>query len=300
LTISGGEVTEVQDLSGNNFDVTPPSSTYNPTIASTTQNGKTLIEFDGTDYLQNTSITTPTSGNLQVFIVCNVTNADHASDSILSMNSTSNDFQIDSASTNWKGRILTENIGSQSTQTGISIITGMNIWNASFDFGSSEYLLRLNGDQLNGTIRGNYTSKLATNMQLRLFSNRGANRFPEGQVAEVIIYEDITEGQRQKVEGYLAHKWGLESKLSSTHPFKTSAPGVGEAPPQFGPTGITVTDTTNWVSGLSVSDLGTTIDLNKIDGRSSYTPGETVQWYGIPVTIISEESDGTYTIDLPT
>jgi hypothetical protein len=225
-TNASNEVIEVQDLSGNNFDVTPPSLTYNPTISSTMQNGKTLIEFDGTDHLGNISITTPTSGNLQVFIVCNVTNADHASDSILSMNSTSNDFQIDSASTNWKGRILTENIGSQSTQTGISIITGMNIWNASFDFGSSEYLLRLNGDQLNGTIRGNYTSKLATNMQLRLFSNRGANRFPEGQVAEVIIYEDVTEGQRQKVEGYLAHKWGLSNNLESNHPYKSSQPKV--------------------------------------------------------------------------
>jgi hypothetical protein len=29
---------------------------------------------------------------------------------------------------------------------------------------------------------------------------------------------------REKLEGYLAHKWGLESNLPSTHPYKSSAP----------------------------------------------------------------------------
>ena len=28
----------------------------------------------------------------------------------------------------------------------------------------------------------------------------------------------------EKAEGYLAHKWGLESSLPSSHPYKTSAP----------------------------------------------------------------------------
>jgi hypothetical protein len=27
-----------------------------------------------------------------------------------------------------------------------------------------------------------------------------------------------------KAEGYLAHKWGLESSLPSSHPYKTSTP----------------------------------------------------------------------------
>ena len=79
--------------------------------------------------------------------------------------------------------------------------------------------------------------------------------------------------------------------------YKATSTTTGPIPPQFGPTGITVTDTTNWTSGLLASELGTAIDLNKTDGRSSYTPGEIVHWYGIPVIIISEESDGTYTID---
>jgi hypothetical protein len=30
----------------------------------------------------------------------------------------------------------------------------------------------------------------------------------------------LTAPQRQKIEGYLAHKWGLAESLPSTHPFK--------------------------------------------------------------------------------
>ena len=33
---------------------------------------------------------------------------------------------------------------------------------------------------------------------------------------------DLTE--RQKIEGYLAHKWGLAANLPADHPYKTEAP----------------------------------------------------------------------------
>lgn len=47
----------------------------------------------------------------------------------------------------------------------------------------------------------------------------------EGQIAEVVMYlnpSDLTNSKRYQIEGYLAHKWGLESKLPNNHPFKTA------------------------------------------------------------------------------
>jgi len=32
--------------------------------------------------------------------------------------------------------------------------------------------------------------------------------------------------ERQKAEGYLAHKWGLTGSLDSGHPYKSSSPTV--------------------------------------------------------------------------
>jgi hypothetical protein len=50
----------------------------------------------------------------------------------------------------------------------------------------------------------------------------------EGWIAEVVICNAIlSSSDRQKVEGYLAHKWGLQGNLPSNHPYKNAPP---EAP----------------------------------------------------------------------
>jgi len=46
-----------------------------------------------------------------------------------------------------------------------------------------------------------------------------------GDIAEILIFEKaLTESQRKSIEGYLAHKWGLEASLPLSHPYKSLAP----------------------------------------------------------------------------
>ena len=53
---------------------------------------------------------------------------------------------------------------------------------------------------------------------------QGTNNL-NGSIGEFLIYGGtISESNRQKVEGYLAHKWGLTANLPSAHPYKTEAP----------------------------------------------------------------------------
>jgi hypothetical protein len=53
----------------------------------------------------------------------------------------------------------------------------------------------------------------------------GPAYYTTGEVAEVLFYTSfMTPFDRQKVEGYLGWKWGLQSNLPATHPFKTAAP----------------------------------------------------------------------------
>jgi hypothetical protein len=48
-----------------------------------------------------------------------------------------------------------------------------------------------------------------------------------GAIGEVLIYSTaLTDTQRQKVEGYLAWKWGIVSSLPSDHPYKSTAPSA--------------------------------------------------------------------------
>jgi hypothetical protein len=46
-----------------------------------------------------------------------------------------------------------------------------------------------------------------------------------GEIGEVLLYYDaLTPFDRQKIEGYLGWKWGLQSNLPTSHPFKAAAP----------------------------------------------------------------------------
>jgi hypothetical protein len=46
-----------------------------------------------------------------------------------------------------------------------------------------------------------------------------------GKVAEIIMCSSaLTDANRQRIEGYLAHKWGLIANLPAGHPYKTVGP----------------------------------------------------------------------------
>ena len=48
-----------------------------------------------------------------------------------------------------------------------------------------------------------------------------------GEIAEVIVYAGaLTTSERQKLEGYIAHRYGVQSNLPSTHPYRNFAPTV--------------------------------------------------------------------------
>ena len=54
-----------------------------------------------------------------------------------------------------------------------------------------------------------------------------------GYIYEIIVYsQGLTTNQRQEAEGYLAWKWGLQTNLPITHPYKSFPPAF---PPQANP-----------------------------------------------------------------
>ena len=50
----------------------------------------------------------------------------------------------------------------------------------------------------------------------------------QGKICEVLVLgTTVSTEDRQKVEGYLAHKWGLTANLPADHPYKSAAPVTG-------------------------------------------------------------------------
>lgn len=57
------------------------------------------------------------------------------------------------------------------------------------------------------------------------FFNRAGGGTYTGKMGELLMITSLIDlNTRQKIEGYLAHKWGLKSQLPDTHPFKNSPP----------------------------------------------------------------------------
>ena len=83
------------------------------------------------------------------------------------------------------------------------------------------------GTQTNSTLTTNiFTGNGGLGYTLAVGMGSGINSVFDGEIAEVICYQgNIAQADREKVEGYLAHKYGLAGKLPSTHPFKNTVPG---------------------------------------------------------------------------
>ena len=85
---------------------------------------------------------------------------------------------------------------------------------------------------MNGTEVGsssNYNTKLGNTNNFKMMANNVGNRQLEGSFGEMVVaifpngYTD-SEAFIEKCEGYLAYKYGVQSLLPVSHPYKTQPP----------------------------------------------------------------------------
>lgn len=208
---SSGTVSQWNDKSGNNNHGTQTSPTNRPETGVTTLNGLNTIAVRNSNKYLNVP-NAPTS--LAFYAV------------------------VDLLSTG-AGTIIT--LGADSSTTNeLFFRTSTNI-DISFDgvAGSGEGKFSLNGSSYSG-FSANHTTSSAPNsgghiiagvfnssFALSTFLNRpGLSSDPDGHRAGEIISTstDLADNDKQKIEGYLAHKWGLTSNLPGSHPYKTTPP----------------------------------------------------------------------------
>jgi hypothetical protein len=72
---------------------------------------------------------------------------------------------------------------------------------------------------------GSVNTNIPFNTTTSYIGNDQNNAWTEGNIAEVIFCDEKnSDADRQRIEGYLAHKWGLEANLPAGHPYKNVAP----------------------------------------------------------------------------
>jgi hypothetical protein len=142
-----------------------------------------------------------------------------------------------------------------------------------------------------GTLSISTTSLGARTVTALLLGSRpSTNAFLTGNYNEVIQYDSVlTTSQRQKVEGYLATKWGLTNSLPTIHPYKQFEPAQESYIPVVAPGTPTLNAPTNTTTTLNMS-------WTAGSGGTPVTYTVTVYAAGVLVT----GSGGTQTISHPT
>ena len=225
FTSSGGHVTAIADKSGNNYSFAAKSGAT-ITAVSNAQNGKNVLRFDGnSDATTSTSVAFNTSARHKWFFTVKVT-ASQRQDVLL----------IVQKGTTF--RMIMQNLDSDGVfPADWNVVTGTKMqgnptnllgqWvllSAEFDVPNGVSSAWLNGTAYNTNVaQANLTAANFTNMTVKLCENSGT-QVQDADWGELVMTEDVSQANSDKIEGYLAHKWGIASSLPSSHPYQTSAP----------------------------------------------------------------------------
>lgn len=200
------------------------SGSARPTYNATGLNSLGTISFNGSSQFLTSEIAS--GANLNIFFVARNTRATIATpiiDNILSFNtfpaSPNNQGIAVNTSNSFGGTqraLLLEASGSGSTQTRMKngLTTPVTLALNEWFIGSAQY-----------SSVPNQTGRI---LQIgRLNVNNTVFFFGQNEIAEIIGYSSaISDSNREKIEGYLAHKWNLASGLSVSHPYKSAPPFI--------------------------------------------------------------------------
>ena len=222
IIATGGNVSQWNDKSGSGYHLVQPTGTRLPRTGSRTINGLNALDFDGiNDRLQETSGVSFLNERVSIFAVCESDNVTLKKIIFTSFPANS----IDGRAYLWAGaNLITKMGGGTSSDITVSSYTSIGQkLNLSVSANLSQVNLRDNGTLL-GT-SGAYTQTQPSN-KFVIGDDMFDSGFFDGAIAEVLFFQgfDLSDANREKIEGYLAHKWGLSGNLPSTHPYKNAAP----------------------------------------------------------------------------
>ena len=238
-SLSGSNVTALTDKAGN------ATVTVNGTPnVSNTLNSYNVFSFSGvSEDFTTDEVAQASSGNHWAIGVMQWNTRNDSQDSFWSTENNSGsiankrDYAISAGASNFDGELdldglitgrISSTIGNkQDFDSGVAQNTWV-IMVVIFNKTGNQIALRVDGTDAFTPVN-DYDNSLDTLMDLRIFRNR-ANERMGGRMAEFFSVAsipgtggtDITDVQ--KAEGYIAHKWGLESNLPVSHPYKSSAP----------------------------------------------------------------------------
>ena len=217
----------------------------NNTPTQSTEDNKEIIVFDhaSNQFLSTSSFGIANNGNHWAAFAGEIASVNNTKDSIWSFDTTlspARDYAISAGNVNdFEGELDLDGLSTNrisstagnkidfTAQTPIQPNTKFMLL-CYFDKSGSEIGVRVNGNNA-FTPETDYDNNLKTTAGMNIFRNRGSQTFG-GKLFEFMVSQGqpgIGSGNKlyiEQAEGYLAHKWGLTSKLPVSHPYKNTAP----------------------------------------------------------------------------
>lgn len=228
ITLTSSEVSQWDDKSGNGYNFTQTDANQRPTLG--TLNGLTSVQFNlndagtATDKLNATSNplgnVNDSVGEMSLFIAGEVNSLATSGGyfPIIGQNT----FYI---STYILGQVLARfgSAGQFSSSAGIVSNGDKVLLGFTSSVSASNQEVFLNGTSVASQ---SVTSSLsvASSFYIHGFTSNGY----DNELGEIVMVagNTLSTSDRQKIEGYLAHKWGMDGNLDSSHPYALSAPTI--------------------------------------------------------------------------
>ena len=224
ITLNGSTVSEWRDKSGNARHATQSTGAYMPQYAGVSLNGIIVPSGDGLQRFMNVPAIQASPGIELFFAIKQMQTGSNRNGDVFTFSSYTQ-YQghfgggPDLASLqDWYTTFFTD---SQKGITLDSVPPGDYICSISH---TGAYLV----GRINASIVGTTASAFNGSPSMRQVCGNSAysSSFVAAKsgYAEYILVQSPTDTDRQRIEGYLAHKWGLAANLPSDHPYKTAAP----------------------------------------------------------------------------
>ena len=226
-----------------------------------THNGLGVVNFDGDDSLYSTNWWGG-GGEFSMFSIARYTHSDNTY--LVISDRQGYDFNFgfsDGRMERWRFRDWVTNINNGKD-------TNFHLHSATIN-SSDQANTYYHGTQV-GTVNSNGAHDTDyTPRQIQFGGKQTSTAYSKCEVAEFIAFNRVlTATERQEIEGYLAHKWGLSTTLPDGHIGKANPPGIGSglvpeftvtSPTQAYPIPVSVTfkkgGSSTAVSGFTLSDL---------------------------------------------
>lgn len=251
ISHDNGSVTALQSSGSDGYILGQPNPIYTPLTGVRTLNGLNVIDSNN-GFLETSNFMLPSDGNISIFLVAGIDIVTTFGQGIISMNA-SNDFQLYAGNNNAFYGIIQRGLSPNLSLTG-GPFPGPSIYHIEYNKTETDTLSVYVDTVLRGSIT--YGNKLDITQYLRVLCGKNPVSRIDGFFAELLFVTNLNIDVKSKVEGYLAHKWGLADILANDHLYKLEPPRVP---------GITNSVRNNFITPVSRFDITSTITLSTLN-----------------------------------